>query len=132
MMLAMGSPPVHTLPVAEAQVRTMASLIAGGQPAAGRGVEDNAVPTPSGARVLRVYGPTAGDLPVALFLAGGGSTLDDVHTQDERCRRPGDVLGVATRFARLPVGPEHKHPVTVEDARMPVAPSTRLGGLAAI
>ena len=79
-------------------------------------VEDVSVSTLTGALRLRLYRPTAGNLPVALFLHGGGWTLNDLDTHDHLCRllakRSGSLL-VSLDYRRAP---EHKHPAALDDA----------------
>jgi acetyl esterase len=79
-------------------------------------VEDALLPSPNGALRLRLYRPEDGRLPVALFLHGGGWTVNDIDTHDELCRRlakrSGWLLG-ALDYRRAP---EHKHPAPLEDA----------------
>ena len=115
-MAASGEPHLSTLPVDEARERARAALVSKGPPLPLHSVEDVSLPAPSGALRVRLYRPAEGSLPVALFLHGGGWTVNDVDTHDELCRR----LAKRSRwlFASLDYrkAPEHKHPAALEDA----------------
>jgi acetyl esterase len=55
-------------------------------------------------------------LPVALFLHGGGWTVNDLDTHDDLCRRLAERSGwllVSLDYRRAP---EHKHPAAIDDA----------------
>jgi acetyl esterase/lipase len=108
--------PLYTLPVEQARERARSALIAKGEPPAVLRVENVAVPTPNGARGLRLYRPAEGFLPAALFIHGGGWTLNDLDTHDRLCRlvaRRSGWLLAALDFRRAP---EHRHPAALEDA----------------
>lgn len=113
---AAGLTPIHTLSVADARERMRATLIAATEPLTLMGVEDVRLATPSGPLRLRLYRPREGTLPIALFLHGGGWTLNDVDTHDDLCRRLAKRSG--WMFASLDYrrAPEHKHPAALEDA----------------
>src|SRR5690348_13420259 len=84
---AAGLAPIHTLPIADARERMRATLIGTAEPRALMGVEDVSLATPHGQLRLRLYRPSDGALPVALFFHGGGWVLNDVETHDDLCRR---------------------------------------------
>jgi len=65
---------------------------------------------------VRLYRPGAGRLPVALFLHGGGWTVNDVDTHDELCRRLAKRSGWLLASLDYRKAPEHKHPAAIEDA----------------
>ena len=113
---AAGLAPLHTLKVEEARERMRAALMTSAESLVLPSVEDVSLPTPGGALRLRLYRPMDGNLPVALFLHGGGWTLNDLDTHDHLCRR----LAKRSRwlFASLDYrrAPEHKHPAALEDA----------------
>jgi acetyl esterase len=113
---AMGMAPLHTLAVEEARERIRASLITKGAPLELVSVTDVRMPTPSGALRLRLYRPIDGSLPVALFLHGGGWTLNDLDTHDELCRRLAKRSGWLLASLDFRRAPEHKHPAALEDA----------------
>ena len=113
---ASGEPHLSTLSVDQARARVRAALVAKGQPLALRSVQDVSVPAPSGALRVRLYRPTEGCLPVALFLHGGGWTVNDVDTHDELCRRLAKRSGWLLASLDYRRAPEHKHPAALEDA----------------
>src|SRR5450755_3779246 len=84
---ASGAPHLATLSVDAARERVRAALITRGAPLSLRSVEDTSFPTPHGVLPIRLYRPGDGRLPAALFLHGGGWTLNDVDTHDDLCRR---------------------------------------------
>jgi acetyl esterase len=115
-MSASGAAPIHTLPVEEARKRMRATLITRGEPLGLESVDDVVVPTGRGGLRLRLYRPTVGVLPVALFLHGGGWTLNDLDTHDALCRRLAQRSGWLLASLDYRRAPEHKHPAPLEDA----------------
>jgi acetyl esterase len=115
---ASGQPHLSSLSVDEARERVRASLITKGQPLALPSVEDVALPSPSGALRLRSYRPADGRLPVALFLHGGGWTVNDVDTHDELCRRLAKRSGWMIASLDYRRAPEHPFPAPLEDAHL--------------
>jgi len=117
-MAASGAPHLSTLSVAEARARVRAALVSKGAPLPLHSVEDVSLPAPSGALRLRLYRPADGRLPVALFLHGGGWTVNDVDTHDELCRRLAKRSGWLFASLEYRKAPEHKHPAALEDAHL--------------
>jgi acetyl esterase len=117
-MHAVGAPALYTLPVDQAREQMSAALRTRGAPLPLHAVEDVAVPTPHGARTLRLYRPGAGTLPVALFLHGGGWTLNDLDTHDRLCRRIARRSGWLLASLDYRRAPEHRHPAALEDTRL--------------
>jgi acetyl esterase len=113
---ASGEPHLSTLSVEMARERMRAALAGKGQPISLRDVQDIAVPSPSGALRVRLYRPTDGCLPLALFLHGGGWTVNDIDTHDELCRRLAKRSGWLLASLDYRKAPEHKHPAPLEDA----------------
>ncbi len=113
---AAGLAPVHTLSVADARARMRAALISATAPLVLDRVEDVPLATPRGELRLRLYRPREGTLPAALFLHGGGWTLNDVDTHDDLCRRLAKRSGWLLASLDYRRAPEHKHPVALEDA----------------
>jgi acetyl esterase len=117
-MRAVGTPQPYALPVERAREQMRAALVTKGEPIAMHSVEDVSLPTPHGALAIRLYRPITGVLPIALFLHGGGWTLNDLDTHDHLCRR------IARRSGRLLASldyrraPEHRHPAALEDAHI--------------
>jgi acetyl esterase len=115
-MRAANTPQPYSLTVEEARAQMRAALVTRGQPIALHLVQDASLPTPHGLLTVRQYRPTAGVLPVALFLHGGGWTLNDLDTHDRLCRliaRRSGWLVVSLDYRRAP---EHPHPAALEDA----------------
>lgn len=117
-MRALGTPPPYTLAVKEAREQARAGLVTKGEPIAIHGVEDISLPTPHGGLAMRLYRPAEGALPIALFLHGGGWTLNDLDTHDRMCRRiarRSKWLVASLDYRRAP---EHRHPAALEDAHI--------------
>lgn len=117
-MRAAGTAQPYTLSVKEAREQMRAALITRGEPIALHRVEDISMPTPHGGLAMRLYRPTEGRLPIALFLHGGGWTLNDLDTHDRLCRRiarRSKCLVAALNYRRAP---EHRHPAALEDAHI--------------
>ncbi|HEY8304462.1 MAG TPA: alpha/beta hydrolase [Solirubrobacteraceae bacterium] len=115
-MNAFGAAPLHTMSVQEARQRMRATLSSRGEPIELESVQDVLVPSPHGGLGVRLYRPSVGVLPVALFLHGGGWTLNDLDTHDELCRRLARRSGWLLASLDYRRAPEHKHPAALEDA----------------
>ena len=115
---AQGEPHLASLSVAEARERVRAALVTKGEPLPLRSVEDVAVPSPRGELRARLYRPADGPLPVALFLHGGGWTVNDIDTHDELCRRLAKRSGWLLASLDYRRAPEHRHPAPIEDAHV--------------
>jgi acetyl esterase/lipase len=113
---AAGLPPLQMLSVAEARERTRSALVLRRPSVALQEIVDLAIPAPSGPLKLRTYRPTAGPLPVALFLHGGGWTLNDLDTHDHLCRKLAKRSGWLIASLDFRRAPEHRHPAALEDA----------------
>lgn len=115
-MHAMGTAQPYTLPVEQAREQMRAAFVTKGEPIDLYDVEDISLPTPYGALRMRLYRPGVGVLPIALFLHGGGWTLNDLDTHDRLCRliaRRSGWLVCALDYRRAP---EYRHPAALEDA----------------
>jgi acetyl esterase/lipase len=117
-MRAVDAPALHTLPVEQAREQVHAALLTRGEPLALHSVEDLCLPASHGARPLRLYRPRPGVLPIALFLHGGGWTLNDIDTHDRLCRRIARRSGWLLASLHYRRAPEHRHPAALEDARL--------------
>lgn len=117
-MRAAGTAQPYDLPVERAREQMRAALVTRGQPVPLYGVEDTVVPTLHGDLALRVYRPAPGILPVALFLHGGGWTLNDLDTHDRLCRLIARRSGWLLASLDYRRAPEHKHPAALEDAQV--------------
>jgi acetyl esterase len=131
-MSAAGLAPAYTLSVEQARERARATFIAKGEPPALNRVQDISLPTPSGALCLRLYRPAEGVLPTALFLHGGGWTINDLDTHDRLCRLLARRSGLLLASLAYRRAPEHRHPAALEDAyfgyRWLVDNAERIGG----
>jgi acetyl esterase len=117
-MRASGSPQPYTLPVAQAREQLRAALLTRGAPLALHEVRDVSLPTPHGGLPLRIYRPGPGVLPVALFIHGGGWTLNDLDTHDRLARRIAKRSGWLLAALDYRRAPEHRHPAPLEDAHL--------------
>ena len=114
---ASGLPPTHKLPVEQARERVRAALIGRGRGAVSLlAVEDRVCPSAHGRIPVRLYRPCEGVLPLALFIGGGGFTLNDLDTHDRLCRRLAKRSGFLLAALDYRRAPEHHHPAPLEDA----------------
>jgi acetyl esterase len=117
-MRATGSPQPYTLSVAQAREQMRAALVTRGEPLALHSVQDISLPGLHGELPLRLYRPAPGAAPIALFLHGGGWTLNDIDTHDRLCRRLALRSGWVLASLDYRRGPEHRHPAALEDAQL--------------
>jgi acetyl esterase len=117
-MRAAGTAQPYTLSVPEARESMRAALVTRGEPMAVHSVRDVSLPTPHGPLPIRLYRPAPGTLPTALFLHGGGWTLNDLDTHDRLCRRIARRSGWLLAALDYRRAPEHQHPAALEDARL--------------
>jgi acetyl esterase len=117
-MRATGVAQPYALPLEEARQQMRAALVVKGEPIPLHGVEDISIPTLHGPLAIRLYRPAAGSLPIALFLHGGGWTLNDLDTHDRLCRRIARRSGWLVAAVDYRRAPEHPHPAAIEDAHL--------------
>jgi acetyl esterase len=117
-MSATGSPQPYTLTVAQAREQMRSALLTRGEPLALHEVQDVRLPTPHGGLPMRLYRPSSGRLPLALFLHGGGWALNDIDTHDRLCRRIAKRSGWLLASLEYRRAPEHRHPAPLEDAHL--------------
>ncbi|MFG6428437.1 alpha/beta hydrolase [Roseateles sp. LYH14W] len=67
-------------------------------------------------RPARLYAPSAEQLPVMLYLHGGGFTIGDLETHDSLCRQLALRSGCAVLALDYRLAPEHRFPAAVDDA----------------
>jgi acetyl esterase len=115
-MRATGATQPHMLPVEQAREQMRVAFVTRGKPIPLHSVEDTALPTPHGELTMRLFRPLAGPLPIALFLHGGGWTLNDLDTHDRLCRRIALRSGWLVASLDYRRAPEHRHPAALEDA----------------
>ncbi len=115
-MSAVGAPQVYEVPVEEARQQMRAALIDRGASIPLHDVRQISLPTPHGPLAMRLFRPVAGTLPVALFLHGGGWSLNDLDTHDRLCRLIARRSGCLVAALDYRLAPEHCHPAALEDA----------------
>ncbi len=80
-------------------------------------VEDIAIPGPGGAMAARLYAPSVdANLPLTLYLHGGGFTIGGLETHDSLCRQLALRSGTAVVSLDYRLAPEHRFPAAVDDA----------------
>lgn len=111
-------PPFHTLTVAEARAAyEAASEILELPRAPLPRVEALRIPALDGSSLpARLYAPTAGALPVLLYLHGGGFTIGNLETHDSLCRQLALRSGAAVVALDYRLAPENRFPCAVDDA----------------
>jgi len=117
-MSAMGAPQAYELTIQEARAQMRAALVGRADTIALHDVRDVSLPTPHGPLAVRLFRPAQGRLAAALFLHGGGWSVNDLDTHDRLCRliaRRSGCLIAALDHRRAP---EHKHPAALEDAHL--------------
>jgi acetyl esterase len=117
-MEAAGAPPVERLSVDEARQRMKAAFAPRGTRLALASVNDIEIPSAAGRLAMRLYRPSEGELPIALFFHGGGWTINDLDTHDELCRRLAHGSGWMLASLDYRRAPEHKYPAALEDAHV--------------
>jgi acetyl esterase len=111
-------PPYHTLAVHEARnAYEAASEILELPRAALPRVEDIRIPASDGTQLsARLYADLRENLPVLLYLHGGGFTIGNLETHDSLCRQLARRSGAAVVALDYRLAPEHRFPCAVEDA----------------
>ncbi len=79
-------------------------------------VKDLEVPGPAGQIPVRVYRPSQEpDLPVLVYLHGGGFTICSIETHDVTCRELANGAGCVVVSVEYRLAPEHRFPAAPED-----------------
>lgn len=117
-MRAVGAPQPYEVSVEQARENARTALVGRGSPIPLHRVEDLSLPTPHGQLALRLFRPAEGVLPVALFLHGGGWSLNDLDTHDRLCRLIARRSGCLIASLDYRRAPEHRHPAALEDAQL--------------
>lgn len=77
---------------------------------------DVQVPTRAGSAAVRVYRPSeATDLPVLMYLHGGGFALGDLDMHDEYLRNLANAAGVVIVSVDYRLAPENPYPAGLDD-----------------
>ena len=113
-----GSPPLNTLPPAEARVAyDKGSELFRGNPPDPHSIETIKIPNRDGGITAWVYKPKESkNLPTLVFFHGGGFVIGSLKSHDTVCRS----LCVQTQCLVISVdyrlAPEHKYPAALDDA----------------
>ncbi len=114
------SPPIHTLPIAEARASFARGMEALGGPVTEMAaVEDREADGAEGKLPIRVYRPlglAAGPAPGLLFFHGGGWTIGSIETHDRVCRNIAAAAGCVVVSVEYRLAPEHPLPAAPHDA----------------
>jgi acetyl esterase len=114
---AQGNPPLETLPppVARQIYRDLAAGL--GLPAPGQAAaSDRTIDGPAGPLQLRIYRPEAqGELPLLLYVHGGGFVIGDLETHDKVCRTLCHEVAAVVVAVDYRLAPEHPFPAAVDD-----------------
>jgi len=79
-------------------------------------VKDLEVPGPAGSIPVRVYRPSEQtDLPVLVYLHGGGWAICSLETHDASCRQLANDAGCMVVSVDYRLAPEHRFPAAPED-----------------
>ncbi|MBY4039244.1 alpha/beta hydrolase [Rhodococcus fascians] len=96
-------------------------------------VYDRTVPGPAGEIPIRVFRPSEHDnLPVLIYLHGGGWTMGNLEVGDDTCRELANRTGFLVVSVDYRLAPEHKFPAGFDDVYAVVtwlsAHASELGG----
>ncbi len=113
-----GRPPFFRMSVSDARsAYVLASEILELPRAALPRVEDLALPAADGSALpARLYAPSDAELPVLLYLHGGGFVIGNLETHDSLCRQIALRSGAAVLALDYRLAPEHRFPSAVDDA----------------
>ncbi len=93
-----GAPPPNSNPIPMAEVR------------------DEYLPGPAGNIPIRIYRALpADDLPLLLFMHGGGFVMGNLDTHDDLARELTAAIGCVTISVDYRLAPEHPYPAAVDD-----------------
>lgn len=112
-----GFPPLYQQTVAQARQAYAAGVGAMGLPPVELPrVESFTIPGPAGDIPARLWANShEHDLPVLLYLHGGGFVVGGIHTCDAMCRQVARLSGAAVLAIDYRLAPEHKFPAGLED-----------------
>ena len=125
LMKSFKSPPIHTLPVAEARAAFARGTEALGGPvvemAAVEDLEADGAESKLPIRIYRPHGLAAGPAPALIFFHGGGWTIGSIETHDRVCRNIAAQSLCAVISVEYRLAPEHPLPAAPHDAIAAVA-----------
>lgn len=80
-------------------------------------LENRTITGPGGALDLRIFWPSdATDLPICVYLHGGGFVIGDLDSHDPLCRCLANRSGAIVVSVDYRLAPEHCYPAAVEDS----------------
>jgi acetyl esterase len=80
-------------------------------------VDDRTIPGPAGAIPVRIYRPSdAAQLPIVVWLHGGGWVIGSLDSHDQLCRQLCDDAGALVVSVDYRLAPEAKFPAAVDDS----------------
>ena len=113
-MAALGNPPNHTLPAAEARANAARRPLTPGPEVAH--VEDRMIPGPGGDLPVRIFTPAGeGLFPVLMYFHGGGWVLGSVEASDGTCRWLANGAECIVVSVEYRLAPESKFPAAADD-----------------
>lgn len=112
LMAALGMTPLNELSPADARAAFKAARVPLDIPVHEvRDVDAGGVP-------CRLYRPSPEvDLPLVIYLHGGGWVVGDLDTHDHACRTIASKAGMAVLSVDYRLAPEHKFPAALDDAQ---------------
>ena len=116
-MNALGGPPAHEVPVAQARLghEREAEELSGPGPVVA-GVRDVEVPGPGGPIPVRVYRPETAVTPAAVaYFHGGGWVVGSLGSVDAVCRALANASGALVASVDYRLAPEHRFPAALDD-----------------
>lgn len=113
-----GFPPIHTQPVEQARQSYKIGVGATTAPPLPMArVEDFTIPGPAGELRARLWAPsTEPELPVLLYLHGGGFVIGGIETCESMCTVLAQHSGGAVLAIDYRLAPEHRFPAGLDDS----------------
>lgn len=112
---ASSEPALETQPPADARRIADARVMAGIERLGLPSVNDVTTRPPHGQMTLRIYRPSDGHLPFAMYFHGGGFMFGNLETHDALCRALAKRSGVALVAVDFRLSPEHRFPAAPDD-----------------
>jgi acetyl esterase len=110
-LVAAGLPPFEKMSPPEARAWIKAMMPPPAVPEAVAHVEDREV----GGVPARIYRPDGSNLPILVFIHGGGWVIGDLETHDAPCRALANAVPAVVVSLDYRLAPEHKFPAAVDD-----------------